>query len=143
MDRVAGLLGCPLRLPCRASESVGREPWAPSCRACCRAASARSGQKVEKVEVPAAVSTGPLTGTALSAAPLKGIPKQAPFRSPTTPSVFSPAGNRTPIPPSRTPLRKERGVKVGAPRRGGPRRAGWSAPCPVAEGGTLSVLAAA
>lgn len=50
---------------------------------------------------------------ALSAAPLKGIPKQAPFRSPTAPSVFSPAGNRTPIPPSRTPLRKERGVKVG------------------------------
>ena len=46
-------------------------------------------------------------------APLKGIPKQAPFRSPTAPSVFSPAGNRTPIPPSRTPLRKERGVKVG------------------------------
>lgn len=53
-------------------------------------------------------------GTILSAAPLKGIPKQAPFRSPTTPSVFSPAGNRTPIPPSRTPLRKERGVKVGS-----------------------------
>lgn len=44
--------------------------------------------------------------------PLKGIPKQAPFRSPTTPSVFSPAANRTPIPPSRTPLRKERGVKL-------------------------------
>uniref|UniRef100_A0A803TEZ1 Negative elongation factor complex member A n=1 Tax=Anolis carolinensis TaxID=28377 RepID=A0A803TEZ1_ANOCA len=44
--------------------------------------------------------------------PLKGIPKQAPFRNPTAPSVFSPAGNRTPIPPSRTPLRKERGVKV-------------------------------
>uniref|UniRef100_A0ACB8EUD3 Uncharacterized protein n=1 Tax=Sphaerodactylus townsendi TaxID=933632 RepID=A0ACB8EUD3_9SAUR len=43
--------------------------------------------------------------------PLKGIPKQAPFRNPTAPSVFSPAGNRTPIPPSRTPLRKERGVK--------------------------------
>ncbi|XP_075400721.1 negative elongation factor A isoform X3 [Tenrec ecaudatus] len=45
-------------------------------------------------------------------APLKGIPKQAAFRSPATPSVFSPAGNRTPIPPSRTPLRKERGVKL-------------------------------
>ncbi|EPY89324.1 hypothetical protein CB1_000117005 [Camelus ferus] len=45
--------------------------------------------------------------------PLKGIPKQAPFRSPTAPSVFSPTGNRTPIPPSRTPLRKERGVKDG------------------------------
>ncbi|XP_070256539.1 negative elongation factor A isoform X3 [Myotis yumanensis] len=45
-------------------------------------------------------------------APLKGIPKQAPFRSPTAPSVFSPAGNRTPMPPSRTPLRKERGVKL-------------------------------
>uniref|UniRef100_A0A2K6F3Q7 Negative elongation factor complex member A n=1 Tax=Propithecus coquereli TaxID=379532 RepID=A0A2K6F3Q7_PROCO len=44
--------------------------------------------------------------------PLRGIPKQAPFRSPTTPSVFSPTGNRTPIPPSRTPLRKERGVKL-------------------------------
>ncbi|KAM5337974.1 negative elongation factor A isoform 1-T1 [Glossophaga mutica] len=44
--------------------------------------------------------------------PLKGIPKQAPFRSPTAPSVFSPAGNRTPVPPSRTPLRKERGVKL-------------------------------
>ncbi|XP_028348245.1 negative elongation factor A isoform X2 [Physeter macrocephalus] len=44
--------------------------------------------------------------------PLKGIPKQAPFRSPTAPSVFSPAGNRTSIPPSRTPLRKERGVKL-------------------------------
>ncbi|XP_057562062.1 negative elongation factor A isoform X2 [Hippopotamus amphibius kiboko] len=45
-------------------------------------------------------------------APLRGIPKQAPFRSPTAPSVFSPAGNRTPMPPSRTPLRKERGVKL-------------------------------
>ncbi|KAG9479528.1 hypothetical protein GDO78_011516 [Eleutherodactylus coqui] len=44
--------------------------------------------------------------------PLKGIPKQAPFRSPTTPSVFSPAPNRTPIAPSRTPLRRERGVKL-------------------------------
>ncbi|XP_027454064.1 negative elongation factor A isoform X1 [Zalophus californianus] len=44
--------------------------------------------------------------------PLKGIPKQAPFRSPAAPSVFSAAGNRTPIPPSRTPLRKERGVKL-------------------------------
>nr|XP_035150200.1 negative elongation factor A isoform X1 [Callithrix jacchus] len=44
--------------------------------------------------------------------PLKGIPKQAPFRSPTTPSVFSPTGNRTPIPPSRALLRKERGVKL-------------------------------
>ncbi|XP_075050297.1 negative elongation factor A [Mixophyes fleayi] len=44
--------------------------------------------------------------------PLKGIPKQAPFRSPTTPSVFSPTTNRTPpIAPSRTPLRRERGVK--------------------------------
>ncbi|EMP39389.1 Negative elongation factor A [Chelonia mydas] len=48
----------------------------------------------------------------LQKSPLKGIPKQAPFRSPTAPSVFSPAGNRTPIPPSRTPLRKERGVKL-------------------------------
>ncbi|XP_064420344.1 negative elongation factor A [Latimeria chalumnae] len=44
--------------------------------------------------------------------PLKGIPKQAPFRSPTTPSVFSPSANRTPIAPARTPLRKERGVKL-------------------------------
>ncbi|KAG8453401.1 hypothetical protein GDO86_000142 [Hymenochirus boettgeri] len=43
--------------------------------------------------------------------PLKGIPKQAPFRSPTTPSVFSPTANRTPIAPTRTPLQKERGVK--------------------------------
>ncbi|XP_029609964.1 negative elongation factor A [Salmo trutta] len=44
-------------------------------------------------------------------APLKGIPK-APFRSPTTPSMFSPPSNRTPIAPARTPLRKERGVKL-------------------------------
>ncbi|XP_075705066.1 LOW QUALITY PROTEIN: negative elongation factor A [Rhinoderma darwinii] len=44
--------------------------------------------------------------------PLKGIPKQAPFRSPTTPNVFSPTANRTPIAPSRTPLRRERGVKL-------------------------------
>ncbi|XP_033890726.3 negative elongation factor A-like [Acipenser ruthenus] len=43
--------------------------------------------------------------------PLKGIPK-APFRSPTTPSVFSPTTNRPPIAPPRTPLRKERGVKL-------------------------------
>ncbi|KAG7270334.1 hypothetical protein CRUP_007035 [Coryphaenoides rupestris] len=43
--------------------------------------------------------------------PLKGIPK-APFRSPTTPSMFSPPSNRTPIAPPRTPLRKERGVKL-------------------------------
>lgn len=56
-----------------------------------------------------------LTFSVFSVAPLKGIPKQAPFRSPTTPSVFSPSGNRTPIPPSRTPLQKERGVKVGHP----------------------------
>ncbi|XP_030635804.1 negative elongation factor A isoform X2 [Chanos chanos] len=43
--------------------------------------------------------------------PLKGIPK-APFRSPTNPSMFSPPSNRTPIAPARTPLRKERGVKL-------------------------------
>ncbi|XP_075948711.1 negative elongation factor A [Anarhichas minor] len=43
--------------------------------------------------------------------PLKGIPK-APFRSPTAPSIFSPPCNRTPIAPARTPLRKERGVKL-------------------------------
>ncbi|KAK9524857.1 hypothetical protein VZT92_017222 [Zoarces viviparus] len=43
--------------------------------------------------------------------PLKGIPK-APFRSPTAPSIFSPPSNRTPIAPARTPLRKERGVKL-------------------------------
>ncbi|PWA28800.1 hypothetical protein CCH79_00012867 [Gambusia affinis] len=43
--------------------------------------------------------------------PLKGIPK-APFRSPTAPSLFSPPSNRTPITSPRTPLRKERGVKV-------------------------------
>ncbi|KAF7647341.1 hypothetical protein LDENG_00174110 [Lucifuga dentata] len=43
--------------------------------------------------------------------PLKGIPK-APFRSPTAPSIFSPPSNRTPIPPARTSLRKERGVKL-------------------------------
>ncbi|XP_008426192.1 negative elongation factor A [Poecilia reticulata] len=43
--------------------------------------------------------------------PLKGIPK-APFRSPTAPSLFSPPSNRTPIAPPRTPLRKERGVKL-------------------------------
>ncbi|XP_029944347.1 negative elongation factor A [Salarias fasciatus] len=43
--------------------------------------------------------------------PLKGIPK-APFRSPPTPSMFSPPSNRTPIAPPRTPLRKERGVKL-------------------------------
>ncbi|KAG7330424.1 hypothetical protein KOW79_006646 [Hemibagrus wyckioides] len=42
--------------------------------------------------------------------PLKGIPK-APFRSPTAPSMF-PSSNRTPITPARTPLRKERGVKL-------------------------------
>ncbi|XP_037614436.1 negative elongation factor A [Sebastes umbrosus] len=43
--------------------------------------------------------------------PLKGIPK-APFRSPTAPSMFSPPSNRAPIAPARTPLRKERGVKL-------------------------------
>ncbi|KAG8137735.1 putative Negative elongation factor A-like protein [Naja naja] len=43
--------------------------------------------------------------------PLKGIPKQAPFRNPTTPIVFSPTGNRTPILSSKVPLCKERGVK--------------------------------
>lgn len=61
----------------------------------------------------------------IPAAPLKGIPKQAPFRSPTTPSVFSPAGSRTPIPPARTPLRKERGVKVSTPH---PQPPGAGAP---------------
>lgn len=49
--------------------------------------------------------------TFIFAAPLRGIPK-APFRSPTAPSMFSPPSNRTPIAPARTPLRKERGVKV-------------------------------
>ncbi|KAK1889895.1 Negative elongation factor A [Dissostichus eleginoides] len=44
--------------------------------------------------------------------PLKGIPNKAPFRSPTAPSMFSPPSNRTPIAPVRTPLRKERGVKL-------------------------------
>ncbi|XP_049612907.1 negative elongation factor A [Syngnathus scovelli] len=43
--------------------------------------------------------------------PLKGIPK-APFRSPTAPSMFSPPSNRAAIAPVRTPLRKERGVKL-------------------------------
>ncbi|KAL7983958.1 hypothetical protein Chor_004498 [Crotalus horridus] len=43
--------------------------------------------------------------------PLKGIPKQAPFRNPTAPIVFSPTGNRTPILSSKVPLCKERGVK--------------------------------
>ncbi|TNN72020.1 Negative elongation factor A [Liparis tanakae] len=47
----------------------------------------------------------------LQKSPLKGIPK-APFRSPTAPSLFSPPSNRTPIAPARTPLRKERGVKL-------------------------------
>lgn len=50
----------------------------------------------------------------LFAAPLKGIPKQAPFRNPTAPIVFSPTGNRTPILSSKVPLCKERGVKVPA-----------------------------
>lgn len=50
----------------------------------------------------------------ISPAPLKGIPK-APFRSPTAPSMFSPPSNRAPIAPARTPLRKERGVKVVHP----------------------------
>lgn len=81
------------------------------------------------------VAPGPLT--VLPAAPLKGIPKQAPFRSPTTPSVFSPAGNRTPIPPSRTPLRKERGVKVGPPLPRGVWPPGWPRAHAVAEGGLL------
>lgn len=55
-------------------------------------------------------------------APLKGIPK-APFRNPTTPSMFSPPSNRTPIAPARTPLRKERGVKVTSDVDSAP--AGW------------------
>lgn len=132
VDRVAGLLGCPSACLVEPASPWGGAagPFVPG-RVCCGAASARD--KGEKAEV---AGDRPLTGTALSAAPLKGIPKQAPFRSPTTPSVFSPAGNRTPIPPSRTPLRKERGVKVGAPRRGGPRRAGRSALRPVADGGS-------
>lgn len=52
-----------------------------------------------------------INGALCPSAPLKGIPK-APFRSPTAPSMFSPPSNRTPITPARTPLRKERGVKV-------------------------------
>lgn len=52
-----------------------------------------------------------IIGALCPSAPLKGIPK-APFRSPTAPSMFSPPSNRTPIAPARTPLRKERGVKV-------------------------------
>uniref|UniRef100_A0A8C4WXL8 HDAg domain-containing protein n=1 Tax=Eptatretus burgeri TaxID=7764 RepID=A0A8C4WXL8_EPTBU len=43
--------------------------------------------------------------------PLRGIPKQVPFRSPVTPPGFSSPGARNPLTP-RTPLRKERGVKV-------------------------------
>ncbi|XP_024649180.1 negative elongation factor A isoform X2 [Macaca nemestrina] len=64
------------------------------------------------LRAPACGGTGRSQSSAPRAAPLKGIPKQAPFRSPTAPSVFSPTGNRTPIPPSRTLLRKERGVKL-------------------------------
>ncbi|XP_070607558.1 negative elongation factor A [Erythrolamprus reginae] len=43
--------------------------------------------------------------------PLKGIPNQAPFRTPTAPVVFSPTGNRTTILSTKVPLCKERGVK--------------------------------
>lgn len=96
-----------------------------------------------RLATSSAIAAGPLTPPSLCAAPLKGIPKQAPFRSPTTPSVFSPAGNRTPIPPSRTPLRKERGVKVGTPLCLWPRKAGLGAPRPVVKVGLVSVLAAA
>lgn len=70
---------------------------------------------------PSVCGQPPAADGTVPAAPLKGIPKQAPFRSPTAPSVFSPAGSRTPIPPARTPLRKERGVKVSPrPRSWGP-----------------------
>uniref|UniRef100_UPI00358E6BDF negative elongation factor A n=1 Tax=Myxine glutinosa TaxID=7769 RepID=UPI00358E6BDF len=43
--------------------------------------------------------------------PLRGIPKQMPFRSPVTPPGFISPGARNPLTP-RTPLRKERGVKL-------------------------------
>ncbi|XP_078449461.1 negative elongation factor A isoform X2 [Lampetra fluviatilis] len=43
--------------------------------------------------------------------PLKGIPKQAPFRSPSASPGFGSPGTRTPL-SARTPLRKERGVKL-------------------------------
>uniref|UniRef100_A0A4W3GXF4 Negative elongation factor complex member A n=1 Tax=Callorhinchus milii TaxID=7868 RepID=A0A4W3GXF4_CALMI len=89
-----------------------RKPKSATLRAELLQKSTETAQQLKKTSgVPFLAKGRGLVKKIDTTTPLKGIPKQAPFRSPTTPSVFSPSTNRTPM-AGRTPLRKERGVKL-------------------------------
>lgn len=89
-----------------------RKPKSATLRAELLQKSTETAQQLKKTAgVPSHAKGRGLVKKIDNTTPLKGIPK-APFRSPTAPSMFSPPSNRTPIAPPRTPLRKERGVKL-------------------------------
>ncbi|XP_059821539.1 negative elongation factor A [Hemitrygon akajei] len=89
-----------------------RKPKSATLRAELLQKSTETAQQLKKTSgVPFLAKGRGLVKKIDTTTPLKGIPKQAPFRSPTTPSVFSPSTNRTPM-AVRTPVRKERGVKL-------------------------------
>ncbi|XP_067885982.1 negative elongation factor A [Heterodontus francisci] len=89
-----------------------RKPKSATLRAELLQKSTETAQQLKKTSgVPFLAKGRGLVKKLDTTTPLKGIPKQAPFRSPTTPSVFSPSTNRTPM-AVRTPMRKERGVKL-------------------------------
>lgn len=89
-----------------------RKPKSATLRAELLQKSTETAQQLKKTSgVPFLAKGRGLVKKLDTTTPLKGIPKQAPFRSPTTPSVFSPSTNRTPM-AVRTPVRKERGVKL-------------------------------
>uniref|UniRef100_G3Q5Y3 Negative elongation factor complex member A n=1 Tax=Gasterosteus aculeatus aculeatus TaxID=481459 RepID=G3Q5Y3_GASAC len=89
-----------------------RKPKSATLRAELLQKSTETAQQLKKTAgVPSHAKGRGLVKKIDTTTPLKGIPK-APFRSPTAPSLFSPPSNRTPIAPARTPLRKERGVKL-------------------------------
>ncbi|XP_037539107.1 negative elongation factor A [Nematolebias whitei] len=88
-----------------------RKPKSATLRAELLQKSTETAQQLKKTATPFHAKGRGLVKKIDTTTPLKGIPK-APFRSPTAPSLFSPPSNRAPIAPPRTPLRKERGVKL-------------------------------
>uniref|UniRef100_A0A670ZSM4 Negative elongation factor complex member A n=1 Tax=Pseudonaja textilis TaxID=8673 RepID=A0A670ZSM4_PSETE len=89
-----------------------RKPKSATLRAELLQKSAETAQQLKKTAGVAFHAKGRgLVKKVDTTTPLKGIPKQAPFRNPTTPFVFSPTGNRALILSSKVPLCKERGVK--------------------------------
>ncbi|XP_063780849.1 negative elongation factor A isoform X2 [Pseudophryne corroboree] len=106
------MLAGPLTPPVKHFQ-LKRKPKSATLRAELLQKSTETAQQLKKTAgVPFHAKGRGLVKKVDTTTPLKGIPKQAPFRSPTTPSVFSPTTNRTPpIAPSRTPLGRERGVK--------------------------------